>query len=223
MKSFRFFLLVLCLGVSIDGLAYGQSADEVQTLKAQLAERDRALNDLAGQLANVPSGLSEAQSAEIAAARTHAIRSFYEATASVNQSANDLRQQQVEIFRWQTTASNWLLFVVVVICLSGVLFAGYEMHSTRKIVTQAVPKAESSDGKDGQDALQGGAVFSATLEPKKIQFNSALIGITVMCLSLGFLYLFLQEVYRIRPIDLAGATKETTFVNKPQPESTPSE
>ncbi len=86
-----------------------------------------------------------------------------------------------ETFEWQGDASIVLLYLVVFIALIGIIFSGFQLWKAYKL---SDPQPET------------------TLEVSagKIRITSSVVGIIILTISLGFMYLFLQEVYPIREV-----------------------
>lgn len=86
-----------------------------------------------------------------------------------------------EAFEWQANASVVLLYLVVFIALIGIIFSGIQLWKAYKL---SDPQTET------------------TLEVSagKIRITSSIVGIIILTISLGFMYLFLQEVYPIREV-----------------------
>jgi hypothetical protein len=101
---------------------------------------------------------------------------------------------------WQHRASTAILWMVGFVVAAGLLFSGAQLFK----------------------ALSAGTVHETTemtVEAGRVQVRSSVIGIVVLVLSLGFLYLFLNEVYRIEP--LQGPTRRPTPIVQPTPSEDP--
>lgn len=222
MRAAGLILLVLASLLLQSGSGQAQSAQvlsggteqDLATVRSLSEEKDRVIADLSQQLQALR-GLSEADRTKINNASTRALASYYEGLISVNENSNKLRLHQQAAFAWQLTAANWLLGVVVLVAGCGVLFAGYEMVSARRLIaenaagapgtaTQAAIAANvlASSGTDAAPSTAPSSGTTITLEPTKIHITSAVIGIVILSLSLGFLFLFLKEVYSINVINL---------------------
>ena len=88
----------------------------------------------------------------------------------------------IEQFKWQRSASEILLWLVVVVVFSGVLFSGIQLWRAGTI-------------KDLGDT-------SIEIEARKIKVTSSVVGVIVLAISIIFFYFFLIEVYRIKIVDL---------------------
>lgn len=212
-------LLVVIAGLLVNTLPGRAQSPQPQADLAALQtlseEKDQVIADLSQQLRTLRS-LSDTDRSTINDASTRALASYYEGLISVNDNGNKLRLHQQAVFAWQLLAANVLLGVVVLVSVSGVLFAGYEMIVSRRLiagnaaaatgtVTQGVVAPEAADP-PAQAPDPGAAsplgVTTIVLEPTKIHITSAVIGIVILTLSLAFLYLFLREVYAINVIDI---------------------
>jgi len=96
-----------------------------------------------------------------------------------------LHEHRASIFEWQLMAANVVLALVVLVVSAGIIFSAMQL---RKALLMDQP----------QDSAE--LELSAT----KIRVTSSVVGIIVLVLSLGFLYLFLTEVFDLEPIDLTA-------------------
>lgn len=101
---------------------------------------------------------------------------------------------QTDALLWQGTASNTLLWVVVIVTLSGVLFSGYQLIVTLR---KSTPQGDST----------------VEISANRIRITTSVTGVVVLAISLAFLYLFLIEVYRINVIDLNGTNRGQSQTN----------
>ena len=94
-----------------------------------------------------------------------------------------LSQHTVDTFRRQGVASNIVLALVVVVVLSGILLAAYQLRIA---------------------AVNGGPQSSTDLEASaaKVRITSSSVGLTILVLSLLFLYLYVKEIYNINVIPI---------------------
>lgn len=89
-------------------------------------------------------------------------------------------------FEWQQYASGYLLWLVVIVVLSGVLFSGFQLWKASQI------------NHFGSDS-------TVELSVQKIKITSSVVGVIVLAISIVFLYFFLIEVYRVKVIDIHDA------------------
>jgi hypothetical protein len=91
-------------------------------------------------------------------------------------------------FVWQAKASEILIWVVVIVCLSGVVFSGYQLW-----------RATSPKTFDGSTVKADGDPLATNVELswQNVRVTSSVIGLVVLVISVAYLYLFLKEVYRI--------------------------
>lgn len=190
------------------------SQEDLATIaKAQEA----ALLDLAAQLDKLKVAASPDE--ELAAAARKVELTYYEAQTQQNQTISALLKKQEDIFLYQDIASYTLLVVVVVVTMAGVLFSAKELN--RSIAASEAAEARAIEAaKAGKPQVAADGTTSVPNNIKVgfdgIQITSALTGVTVLTLSLAFLYLFLQEVYEIDSVRVphiedgkkAGGTKE---------------
>lgn len=95
--------------------------------------------------------------------------------------------QQIEVaienFRWQQRASEVLMWTVLAVVFSGLGFSGYQLYHATRL------------GKDP-------AASEIEVSTNKVRVTSSIVGLVVLFMSIAFLYLFLIEVYRIKPVNL---------------------
>ena len=87
-------------------------------------------------------------------------------------------------FKWQRSASERLLWLVVVVVFSGVVFSGFQLWRASNIKDMI-----------GESGIE--------VEANKIKITTSVVGVMVLAISIIFFYFFLIEVYRIKVIDLA--------------------
>ena len=118
---------------------------------------------------------------------------------------------QLASFIWQAHASEILIWVVVIICLSGVLFSGYQLwRATAPGTGGSLPAATLAAGDLGDDAAPepGTAAVppahplaaDVSLSLTNSRITSSVIGLVVLVISVAYLYLFLKEVYAVKVI-----------------------
>lgn len=95
--------------------------------------------------------------------------------------------QQIEVaienFRWQQRASEVLMWTVLAVVFCGLGFSGYQLYHATRL------------GKDP-------AASEIEVSTNKVRVTSSIVGLVVLFMSIAFLYLFLIEVYRIKPVNL---------------------
>lgn len=102
------------------------------------------------------------------------------------------------IYEWQRSASWAVTVLVILVTLSGLLFSGAQLAvSLRALWNANMP---------GLDTDKTGI----TISPTEVSLTSAGIGVVVLTLSIAFLYLFLDKVYRIEalPASLSAAVEQ---------------
>ena len=92
-----------------------------------------------------------------------------------------MREAKLAVFSWQKYASSIVLFLVVILTISGIVLAEYQLHLSYRIGQ----KIESQ---------------SLDVSAQKVQVTSSVIGITILVIAGVFLLLFLQDVYKIQQI-----------------------
>lgn len=101
----------------------------------------------------------------------------------------ELLQVTRSAFLWQNTAGSVILGLVVLITLSGILLAAYQLYLSFKI---------------------GQKIDAQTLDisAQKAQVTSSVVGITVLVIAGIFLLIFLKEVYGIQYVAPPPGTEE---------------
>jgi hypothetical protein len=125
--------------------------------------------------------------------------------------ARKVAEIRLSTFTWQARASEILIWVVVIVCLSGVLFSGYQLWRA----TAPRPVGGSAD-KSNADPL----ATNVELSWQSVRVTSSVIGLVVLVISVAYLYLFLKEVYHISTVGEAISTPAITAGSAPQ-ETTP--
>lgn len=106
-------------------------------------------------------------------------REYYDHLAALN-------AIQRRTFQWQQHASEVTLWLVVFVVISGVLLSALQLW----LAFFRTPPGVTA------------ALGDSTIEISKTNFRvtSSIVGIVILLISVGFLYLFLREVYTIRII-----------------------
>jgi hypothetical protein len=119
---------------------------------------------------------------------------------------------QLNAFMWQARASQVLLWIVVVVCLSGILFSGYQLWRA------TAPRSVSESGdKSNADPLG----TNVELSWQSVRVRSSVIGLVVLVISVAYLYLFLKEVYAIKVASDLGAGSPPNVTSNPAPQNPP--
>lgn len=100
-----------------------------------------------------------------------------------------LEEHTLDVLKWQLFASKAILFLVVVITISGVAFSAYQLNISLKCIR------ESKDTKKQETVANTNT--SLNISKDKIEVVSPINGVIVLIISLAFLYLFLNLVYKI--------------------------
>ncbi len=85
----------------------------------------------------------------------------------------------VEAFNAQRWSAYAILFLVVVVVISGISFSGFQLW-----------KSISVAGVQTNNELE--------LSASKVRITSSVVGIVVLTISLAFLYIYTMQVYQIR-------------------------
>ena len=93
-------------------------------------------------------------------------------------------QHRVAVFKWQEFASNVMLWVVVVVVLSGLVFSAAQLIDGLRF------------GKD----LQGNLEISA----QGLKVTSSIVGLLVLAMSIAFVLIFVDQIYEIHVVQLGA-------------------
>lgn len=134
------------------------------------------------------------------------------------------KRAEIELgtFMWQARASEILIWVVVIVCLSGVAFSGYQLWKA----TAPGPAPSDAAAKSPNSARAAAVTSGATdieLSWQSVRITSSVIGLVVLVISIVYLYLFLKEVYDIKvagPLE-ASASSTTAASTSGAPVSGP--
>ena len=88
-----------------------------------------------------------------------------------------------------------MLFLVIVVVLSGVLFSGFQIW-----------KASNTSDITSESSIE--------LSIQKIKVTLSVVGVIVLSISIIFLYFFLIEVYRINVVDMSETEIESHFTQQ---------
>ncbi|MEE8294737.1 MAG: hypothetical protein V3R64_03410 [Sphingomonadales bacterium] len=88
-------------------------------------------------------------------------------------------KHSMDLYKWQLFASNILLWLVVFIVLTSMVFTGYQLWLAGSYKTKLTNN-------------------EARISAKEIRITTSSVGIIVFTLSLIFLYMFIQDVYTIK-------------------------
>jgi len=94
-----------------------------------------------------------------------------------------LMQHRVAVFKWQEFASNVMLWVVVAVVLSGLVFSAAQLIDGLRF------------GKD----MQGNLEISA----QGLKITSSIVGLLVLALSIAFVLIFVDQIYSIDVVQLS--------------------
>ena len=112
-----------------------------------------------------------------------------------------LGQRHIAIYEWQDRASDWVLFLTVVVALAGISFSGYQLWLGTKVAISAITAAPvptaATPFDPGAGPAPAGNVVDLVVEANKIQLKTSAIGLAVLIISCLYLYFFLTNVYKI--------------------------
>lgn len=98
-----------------------------------------------------------------------------------------LMRHNMEILKWQHESSRYIFYLVVAFVIVGLGLSYLEF------------RRGSGESKSSRTKVEAGA--------KGFAIDSQVIGLVILFLSLGFFYLYITEIYELKPINL-WATQE---------------
>lgn len=101
---------------------------------------------------------------------------------------------ELATYRWQRHASETLMWMVGAICLSGVLFSGYQLWTAARL-----PRSHHRPPSPADSTSKGNGSTETTLEfsIERFKITSSVVGLVVLAMSLAFFYLFVTNIYLI--------------------------
>lgn len=110
-----------------------------------------------------------------------------------------LRARNVALYEWQSDASDNMRILVWVVVLSGIAMAIYQLVIVMQIEMWRARRA-SRRGAAPEAEPAAAPAHQLELGLGKVQVTSSIAGIVVLVISIAFLYLYLTEVYAMKPI-----------------------
>ena len=86
----------------------------------------------------------------------------------------------IRAYETQRTASNVILWVVVLVVVAGIVFSGFQLWKSVSVGVQSTTDLELSAG--------------------KVRVTSSVVGVVVLTMSLVFLYIYTQQIYHIQVV-----------------------
>jgi len=99
-----------------------------------------------------------------------------------------LMDYNVGLFMWHQTAASVILWLACAVVAAGVLFSAIQLGNALRL---SQPQASTE----------------LEVSAQKVRITSSVIGIVVLAMSLMFVYLFVHEIYGIKPITMTGASR----------------
>jgi hypothetical protein len=128
-----------------------------------------------------------------------------------------LMKHDEAIYEWQRSASTVLLWVVVAVVAAGLCFSGYQLvvvmelarrRAVRELRTGRAPAPAAPDAGTPAAPVPAPAPDMSSqvgISAQGLQVTSSVVGVTVLVISIAFLYLFVREVYTIKPLTAPSA------------------
>ena len=93
------------------------------------------------------------------------------------------REVELEVYHWQISAANAILYLVALLTVFGIVFSGYQLWKVNRI-SKAPP-----------------AGVELELSVSKLRIQTSVIGAIVLFVSYAFLLVFTRDIYTIRNTD----------------------
>jgi hypothetical protein len=120
---------------------------------------------------------------------------YLEAKKKEYEYVSKVMELNIEAFNAQRWSAYAILFLVVVVVISGISFSGFQLW-----------KSVSVAGVQTSNELE--------LSASKVRITSSVVGIVVLMISLAFLYIYTMQIYQIRILP------PTNFASVPSDEKT---
>ena len=184
-------------------------AEKISALEKALENADAKIKTLSAIVEQYPICATEETSESCIAVRErhnqHLIDRYDDAKL--------LRAHTRFVFRWQLLAAWAMLFMVLGVAGFGVFLSYQEVMATIRAPQDARTQFASINNVEVKSAEETQAVAKQqtelVLSLQKLQLTSAVTGVIILGLSLGFLFLFLQYVFEIEPLDSQPSTEQT--------------
>lgn len=111
-----------------------------------------------------------------------------------------LRARNVALYEWQSSASDNMRILVWVVVLSGIAMAIYQLVIVMQIELWRARRANRRRGAAPEAEPAAAPAHQLEIGLGKVQVTSSIAGIVVLVISIAFLYLYLTEVYVMKPV-----------------------
>jgi hypothetical protein len=108
-----------------------------------------------------------------------------EIRSAVFKQQKDLLEYNVDVFRWQGFSTKVMFWIVILLTLSGLAFAGIQFWLTFR----------HYDSRKEREAPKMDA--EAKVSASGLEFKTPVLGVTVLFISMAFLFLYMRYVYPI--------------------------
>jgi hypothetical protein len=166
-------LLTIAIFLLSTAQTHTQSAQEPEPTREQLQTQ---INILLDQIKALQAANTTTQAASIDPDLHSA---YVEAKKKEYEYVTKIMELNIEAFNAQRWSAYVILFLVVVVVISGISFSGFQLW-----------KSISVAGVQTSNELE--------LSASKVRITSSVVGIVVLTISLAFLYIYTVQVYQIR-------------------------
>lgn len=104
------------------------------------------------------------------------------------------------VFDWQYRASKDIFWVVILLVLSGLAFAGIQFAIAMRIPVRGTKKKGAAAGREPSTETPQIGDTSIEASTHGVKITSSVIGLLILVVSIGFFYLYLVYVYPIQNI-----------------------
>jgi len=116
-----------------------------------------------------------------------------------------LNAHTLAVLNWQLKTSERVLWLIMFMSTAGIVFAGYQLWRSFDGLGNRAPTA-AGEAPAPQPAQANSTV---SFDKGKFEVSSPVVGILVLVISLGALYMFLNFVYQIDVVPVGGTAEVT--------------
>ncbi len=170
-----------------------EPAAEIDALRKEISARKEAMEELTRQIVELRN--------EKSSANDGVVQKYYDSLILHYRYEDSLRNHTHNILQWQLISAYVVLLLVVLVTCLGTALSYWEVSRSLKIPLQYLDRTGGTSEAAPSDVL---ATTTLEISPQRLQITSAVTGVVILVLSLGFLYLFVDRVLELKPIDLSG-------------------
>lgn len=141
---------------------------------------------------------------------THVISAYNRAQIDHYKYEQDLREHSVAVLEWQLAAGWSILLLVLGVTGLGIWLSYLEVMGSLQNTEKKDALIKNNDLQAALNSASPSEKTELILSLQKIQVTSAITGVVILVLSLGFLYLFVDRVFSLNPTNLSEAAAQTS-------------